>query len=206
MEVIIMKKSIKTLLLAAAFVVSLFAALSVSADAKAAEDWDSYYIYRVDADVLNVRSGCGTNYPAIGQLTRNCVIRGNGIQSDGWVYVIYNGVWGCISSQYVTQTARPLTGYEQVKSLGLCRTTGYDICYSCCGGTSGITASGTRATTGRSCGMKGVPFGSRIYIEGIGYRIVEDTGYIGYNHVDIMCDNHYQCSLVTGYHNVYVIQ
>ena len=51
----------------------------------------------------------------------------------------------------------------------------YCPCVKCCGKTNGITASGTVATEGRTVAST-LPFGTKIYIEGVGERIVEDRG------------------------------
>jgi 3D (Asp-Asp-Asp) domain-containing protein len=55
----------------------------------------------------------------------------------------------------------------------------------------GITASGTRATEGRTIAApKSIPFGTKVYIQGIGYRIVEDRGNsITNNHIDVYVEN-----------------
>ena len=62
-----------------------------------------------------------------------------------------------------------------------------------CGEGKGITASGTTATPGRTIGVNPsvIPYGTEVYIEGIGWRIAEDTGGgIGTNHIDILIDTH----------------
>jgi 3D (Asp-Asp-Asp) domain-containing protein len=51
----------------------------------------------------------------------------------------------------------------------------------------GVTASGTKATEGRTVAApKSIPFGTKVYIEGIGTRVVEDRGgAIADGHIDI---------------------
>ena len=83
--------------------------------------------------------------------------------------------------------------------------TGYDACYRCCGKTNGITASGTVATVGRTVAMRGIAYGTKIYIEGLGYYTVEDTG-CGYGVVDVFCSNHSECYAITGSYNVYFVK
>lgn len=95
--------------------------------------------------------------------------------------------------------------------LGEFKTTGYDAkCEHCCGKSDGITASMTKATEGRTVAMNrqqmkdlGIEFGDVIYIDGIGERIVEDTG-CGPNVVDVVCKDHAECYKITGYHQVYL--
>ena len=85
--------------------------------------------------------------------------------------------------------------------------TGYDICLSCCGKTDGITASGAQATVGRTCAMSGVAFGTRVWIDGIGERVVEDRGGgVSGQHIDVLCADHPACYAITGYYDVYFVE
>lgn len=84
--------------------------------------------------------------------------------------------------------------------------TGYTpTCEHCCGKSDGITSSGTEATVGRTVAMHpidmdifGIEYGDNIYIEGIGERVVEDTG-CGRGVIDVACESHEECYRVTGY-------
>ena len=84
----------------------------------------------------------------------------------------------------------------------------YDICYECCGKIDGITASGAKATVGRTIAApSNLPFGTKLYIEGIGERIVEDRGgSISGQRLDLLCNNHSECYAITGYYEVYIIK
>ena len=90
--------------------------------------------------------------------------------------------------------------------LGSFQVYGYDLCLSCCGKTDGITASGTQATVGRTVAAKGIPYGTRLYIEGIGERVVEDTGGMAAGVIDVLCNNHSECYAITGKYDVYIIE
>lgn len=81
-------------------------------------------------------------------------------------------------------------GSSQGTYLGRFRLTAY--CNGpCCGGhPSGKTASGTYPAAGRTVAMGGVPFGTKLLINGNVY-IVEDRG-TPYGHVDIYHDTHGQ--------------
>lgn len=73
--------------------------------------------------------------------------------------------------------------------LGDFTLTAYCSCSKCCGSWSGGgTASGTTPTAGRTVAMGGVPFGTKLLINGNVYT-VEDRG-TGYGHVDIYMDSH----------------
>ena len=73
--------------------------------------------------------------------------------------------------------------------LGRFKLTGYCSCSICTGQWSGgSTASGTTPTAGRTIAMGGVPFGTKLMINGQVYT-VEDRGP-AYGHVDIFCSSH----------------
>lgn len=73
--------------------------------------------------------------------------------------------------------------------LGRFKLTGYCSCSICTGQWSGgSTASGTTPTAGRTIAMGGVPFGTKLMINGQVYT-VEDRG-TAYGHVDIFCSSH----------------
>lgn len=71
--------------------------------------------------------------------------------------------------------------------------TAYCGCSACCGESTGITATGTQATEGRTIGVDPsvIPLGSKVEIEDLGTYIAEDTGsgVVG-NHIDLYFDNH----------------
>ena len=54
--------------------------------------------------------------------------------------------------------------------------TAYCACRKCCGaGATGITASGRRPVEGRTvAASRSIPLGTKIHIDGIGWRTVED--------------------------------
>ena len=69
----------------------------------------------------------------------------------------------------------------------------YDSCYQCCGKTNGITASGEKVQEGVTVAADTsiLPMGSKIYIEGIGWRTVQDRGgAIKGNKLDIYVPSH----------------
>lgn len=79
---------------------------------------------------------------------------------------------------------------ESLTYLGTWASTGYCPCSICCGQwASGYTASGTLATEGRTVACGSLPMGTTIYIEGWGYRVVEDLGVEG-EWVDIFYSSH----------------
>lgn len=83
--------------------------------------------------------------------------------------------------------------------------TAYCGCSKCCGKSTGKTASGTKATQGRTVAMpSSYKFGTKIEIQGIGTYIVEDRGgAIKGNRIDIYFSNH-QSALNFGRKTVYL--
>lgn len=100
---------------------------------------------------------------------------------------------------------------EELVYAGNFKLTFYCPCTSCCGeNAQGITASGTVATEGRtvSADPNILPLGTRIYIDGYGELIVEDTGSaINGNVLDIYLSDHNRC-LEEGvqYKDVYIVK
>lgn len=89
---------------------------------------------------------------------------------------------------------------------GTYRVTGYDACVKCCGKADGITASGVKAEVGRTIATgREFAFGTVLYIEGIGYRTVEDRG-VGNGCIDVFCADHPECYAITGYYDVYLLK
>lgn len=90
--------------------------------------------------------------------------------------------------------------------LGRYDVVGYDLCPACCGYNGGITKSGTAATVGRTVAMNGLPFGTVLYIDGIGERVVEDRGNLADGVIDVLCNDHAECFAITGVYDVYVVE
>lgn len=88
--------------------------------------------------------------------------------------------------------------------LGTFKLTAYCSCPICCGQWSGgPTASGAMPIQGRTVAMAGVPFGTRLVINGQIYT-VEDRG-TPYGHVDIYLNNHQEAvNFGVQYTNVYM--
>jgi 3D (Asp-Asp-Asp) domain-containing protein len=75
--------------------------------------------------------------------------------------------------------------------LGSYVTTAYCSCAKCCGKTNGITASGTRATSGRTVAApSSIPFGTELVINGHTYVVEDRGGAINGNRIDIYFDSH----------------
>lgn len=74
--------------------------------------------------------------------------------------------------------------------------TAYCPCVKCCGKADKITASGVKAIEGITIATdKSIPFGTKIYIDGVGERIVQDRGgAIKGNRIDLYFENHQEAN------------
>ena len=64
-----------------------------------------------------------------------------------------------------------------------------------CGTGNGITATGTKVTAGRTIAVDPsvIPYGTKVYIEGYGWRVAEDCGgAVDGKHIDMAVDTHSQ--------------
>lgn len=62
----------------------------------------AYDVGSVTADVLNVRSGAGTNYSVVGKLYNGQTIHINEYTSNGWLKISYNNTSAYVSATYVS--------------------------------------------------------------------------------------------------------
>jgi 3D (Asp-Asp-Asp) domain-containing protein len=93
-----------------------------------------------------------------------------------------------------TNTAPSSDGY-----LGTYRCTGYVATGSAC-------ASGVMPESGVTIASNSLPMGTRVYIEGIGERVVQDTGGMDVGTLDIFCNSVDECYAITGNYDVYIIE
>ena len=93
------------------------------------------------------------------------------------------------SSAPRTQTTKT-TGKTKA-TAGTYKVTAYCACAQCCGKTNGITASGTRATAGRTVAAPAnFAFGTKLYIGGNTYVVEDRGGAIQGNKIDIYMNSH----------------
>lgn len=80
----------------------------------------------------------------------------------------------------------------KLKNIGTYKITGYCGCSSCCGKSDGVTASGTRATAGRTIAADttDLPFGTKVVIDGHTYTVEDVGGAIKGNHIDVYFSSH----------------
>ncbi len=104
-----------------------------------------------------------------------------------------------VTQEIINPPANNTVDYSNMTSLGSLKITGYVA-------TGNKTASGVYPYVG-GCAMSrshGIPFGSTVYVEGLGYYTVNDTG-CAYGVVDIFCSTVQECYNLTGNYNVYLV-
>ena len=89
-------------------------------------------------------------------------------------------------------TTKPTTEVTTAKSTTTFKLTAYCACAKCCGKTDGITATGTKATQGRTIAVdpKVIPYGTKVVINGNTYIAEDCGGAIKGNRIDIYFDSH----------------
>ena len=98
---------------------------------------------------------------------------------------------GTINKVYVDALKEPEPILEYIGEYKL---TFYCPCYQCSEGWGHQTSSGATCQEGTTVACAILPAGTPIYIEGYGYRIVQDTGGgVRGNHIDIFKESHYEC-------------
>ena len=79
-----------------------------------------------------------------------------------------------------------------LRSLGTFTITAYCPCVKCCNKDDGITATGVKATAGRTIAVDPdvIPYGTELFIDGFTYRAEDTGGSIKGNKLDIFFANH----------------
>lgn len=87
--------------------------------------------------------------------------------------------------------------------------TSYCPCSKCCGHCTGITASGTKATAGRTIAAdtNRFPFGTQLMINGVIYTVEDTGGAIKQDKLDVYYNTHSEALKgLYGWHDVYVVE
>lgn len=146
-------------------------------------DYEEHLVYTTDN--VNAREYPTINSAVIETIPQHTELLRVGEEINGWDCVIVNNQELFIKHEYLT-TEEPLT------NIGEYELTAYCACSYCCGKSDGITASGTKATQGRTVACNFLPFGTEVVINEHTY-IVEDTGsqeVMGNKVFDIYFDSH----------------
>lgn len=152
-------------------------------EAKKAEVKKEYTIKRYTTTDLRLRKSTSTK-----SKTLKVVPRGTKVmcyETKGkWATVKVGSKTGYMSTKYLSKS-KPKESNKRY--YGVFELTAYYNVNNC------RTASGTWPTAGRTIAMKGVPMGTHVYIEGVGERIVEDTGGFSPNCIDVFYNTYNEC-------------
>ena len=109
-----------------------------------------------------------------------------------------------VSESTVEETAPPETESSSTY-LGNYYVTGYCTGSCCNGSNANKTASGAPLSAWETIAMKGIDFGTRIYIDGLGEFVVQDRG-VGHGQVDLCVNSHDEAYSITGHYDVYIVE
>ena len=140
------------------FIISCILAVLVSSSAVAGT------MYTNSWDGVRLREKPNTNSDVIVVIKYGTEVD-EGIKINDWSRVKYGDQFGYIKSEYL-QEEDPL---ENMEYLGNWHTTAYAYTGSPC-------ANGNMPSTGYTIACNSLDFGTKVYIEGVGMRVVEDRG------------------------------
>ena len=104
-----------------------------------------------------------------------------------------------VAQTYSEPAPEPTSSAPSDGYLGTYRCTGYVATGNAC-------ASGVMPESGVTIASNSLPMGTRVYIEGIGERVVQDTGGMGNGVIDVFVDSTSEAYALTGDYEVYVIE
>lgn len=96
------------------------------------------------------------------------------------------------TTQATTKPVTTTAETTEAKSTTTFKVTAYCACAKCCGKSDGITASGTKATQGRTIAVdpRYYPYGTKIILNGKTYVAEDCGGAIKGNRIDLYFDSH----------------
>ena len=153
---------------------------------------------------LNMRQSMSTDAEIVkvipGGATVEIVLFAN-INNKTWAKVKYDNHKGyCVASYLDDIEIKENESGKRMILLGRWHITAYTHTgYNC--------ANGNYPTAGYTIAHNSLPFGTKVYIEGLGYRTVEDRGpaYLGTSWCDVFMDSYNECvQFGSQYLNVYM--
>ena len=118
-------------------------------------------------------------------------------KQDGWAKVEYDGKLGYVCGEYIQEEQPPNKTY-----LGNYLVTAYEDTGCTC-------ANGNYPSVGYTVAHNTLPFGARLYIDGVGERVVEDRGpgYLGSEWLDLYLGDAGECYIWGEKHlDVYLLE
>lgn len=150
---------------------------------------------------LNIRTKPNTNCDIYKTVPINTALKTvDNSEKDGWIKIEIDNTEYYVSSKYLsnektkiqtTSRGGVLKASEPGDFQGYFTLTYYCACQKCCGKTNGITAWGTKATTGRTIATSSkYAFGTKLVINGHTYVVEDRGGAIKGNKIDVYVDSH----------------
>lgn len=161
-----------------------------------------YIEYSITASALNVREYGSLDAPIIGTLYNGDTVSGDTLGND-WVNISYNGQSAYVSGEYLSTNTD-----ESREYLGNFWITGYTSNPAeNGGGTTNCFGEQLQPLVGQIVAVdpRVIPLNSKIYINGIGYKTVRDTGVRG-KVIDVLVNSNSEAYALTGYYDVYIVR
>ena len=109
-----------------------------------------------------------------------------------------------VQTKQITARGTTARGTGTSGQSGMYKVTAYCSCAKCCGWSTGITASGARATANHTIAAPSTfSFGTKVVINGITYTVEDRGGAIQGNRIDVYMDSH-SAALAWGVRYLYV--
>lgn len=129
-------------------------------------------------------------------------------KENGWAEVKKKNITGYVRTSTLENEKSEAMVVAKKKKVKY-SLTGYCPCYKCSEGFGRQTCSGRKAKANHTIAadLSVLPLYTDVYIEGMGIYTVEDRGHsVRGRHIDVYCNQHYQCYDLKASANVFVIE
>ncbi len=180
-------------------------------------------LYVSSKNGLNVRTEPNSKADKLKTLPLNTKLITYRVENNKeWKQIEIDKVWYYVDSSYLSKektiikptvhTHHSTSGTTTISTptnsgnlIGTYQLTAYCNCSKCCGQwAGGACADGSMPRVGVTVACNSIPLGTSIYIEGIGNRIVNDTGGMANNVIDLYFGSHEQALAFGRKHGVKV--
>ena len=140
---------------------------------------------------LRLRESYSTESEIITVIPYNTEVEAIGFAVKGfekWIEIEYGDSTGYVSSKWLRESDEDceVTDHDGMEYLGNWQITAYTH-------TGSVCANGNYPSAGYTIACNSLDFGTEVYIDGIGYRTVEDRGPLGSECIDCFMDTYDEC-------------
>lgn len=157
-----------------------------------AKNKNKTYTRYCKASVLHIRKKPTTKSKIVGKYKYRQKVKVIKKAKKGkkWHLIKFKNKKGKIKKGYVNKSYLSKKRPKKRVLIGTFKITFYCPCATCNGNTHRITASGARLKDGVTiaANRSEIPLGTKVYIEGYGNRIVQDTGAFGRRTIDMFVE------------------